>query len=53
MRDKYILTAGSVTEGRPDKLCGAIADAALDACLKNDPSAHAACQAMATAGNGG
>ena len=50
MRDKYILTAESVTEGHPDKLCDTIADAVLDACLKNDPSAHVACETMATAG---
>lgn len=50
MRDKYILTAESVTEGHPDKLCDTIADAVLDACLKNDPAAHVACEAMATAG---
>lgn len=50
MRDKYILTAESVTEGHPDKLCDAISDAVLDACLKNDPAARVACEAMATAG---
>ncbi|MBD5152814.1 MAG: methionine adenosyltransferase [Oscillibacter sp.] len=50
MRDKYILTAESVTEGHPDKLCDTIADSVLDACLKKDPSAHVACEAMATAG---
>ena len=50
MRDKYIQTAESVTEGHPDKLCDTIADAVLDACLKNDPSSHVACEAMATAG---
>ena len=50
MRDKYILTAESVTEGHPDKLCDTIADAVLDACLKNDPAARVACEAMATAG---
>ena len=50
MRDKYILTAESVTEGHPDKLCDTIADSVLDACLKNDPTAHVACEAMATAG---
>ena len=50
MRDKYILTAESVTEGHPDKLCDAIADRVLDACLKHDPAAHVACEAMATAG---
>ena len=50
MRDNYILTAESVTEGHPDKLCDTIADAVLDACLKNDPAARVACEAMATAG---
>ena len=50
MRDKYILSAESVTEGHPDKLCDTIADTVLDACLKNDPSARVACEAMATAG---
>ena len=42
MRDKYILTAESVTEGHPDKLCDTIADAVLDACLLHEPSAHVA-----------
>ena len=36
MRDKYIQTAESVTEGHPDKLCDTIADTVLDACLKHD-----------------
>jgi len=50
MRDKYIQTVESVTEGHPDKLCDTIADAVLDACLKNDPASRVACEAMATAG---
>ena len=50
MRDKYILTAESVTEGHPDKLCDTIADKVLDACLKDDPNARVACEVMATAG---
>ena len=50
MRDKYTLTAESVTEGHPDKLCDTIADSVLDACLKHDPDARVACEAMATAG---
>lgn len=50
MRDKYILTAESVTEGHPDKLCDTIADRVLDACLKHDPAARVACEVMATAG---
>ena len=31
MKDKYILTAESVTAGHPDKLCDTIADSVLDA----------------------
>ena len=29
MKDKYVLTAESVTEGHPDKLCDTIADAQI------------------------
>ena len=50
MRDKYIQTAESVTEGHPDKLCDTIADAVLDACLHHDSHARVACEVMATAG---
>ena len=50
MRDNYILTAESVTEGHPDKLCDTIADAILDACLTGDPDSRVACEVLATAG---
>lgn len=50
MRDNYILTAESVTEGHPDKLCDTIADAILDACLLGDPDSRVACEVLATAG---
>jgi S-adenosylmethionine synthetase len=50
MKEKTILTAESVTEGHPDKLCDIIADSVLDECLKNDPNARVACEVMATAG---
>ena len=50
MRDNYILTAESVTEGHPDKLCDTIADAVLDACLPGDPDSRVACEVLATAG---
>ena len=50
MKDKYILTAESVTAGHPDKLCDTIADSILDACLKEDPNARVACEVLATAG---
>ena len=50
MRDKYIQTAESVTEGHPDKLCDTIADTVLDACLRSDPAARVACEVLDTAG---
>lgn len=50
MNDRRILTAESVTEGHPDKLCDAIADRVLDACLAEDPGARVACEVLATAG---
>lgn len=50
MRDNYIQTAESVTEGHPDKLCDTIADAVLDACLLGDPDSRVACEVLATAG---
>lgn len=45
-----ILTAESVTDGHPDKLCDYIADRILDACLIMDKNARVACEVMATAG---
>lgn len=50
MNDRRILTAESVTEGHPDKVCDAIADEVLDACLAEDPGARVACEVLATAG---
>lgn len=50
MNDRRILTAESVTEGHPDKVCDAIADGVLDACLAEDPGARVACEVLATAG---
>ena len=50
MTDTKILTAESVTEGHPDKLCDRIADAILDDCLAIDKNARVACEVMATAG---
>lgn len=47
---KRILTAESVCEGHPDKLCDLIADAILDECLCNDPYSRVACEVLATHG---
>jgi S-adenosylmethionine synthetase len=43
-------TSESVTEGHPDKLCDAIADALLDDVLSRDPMARAAIEVTATTG---
>lgn len=37
MKDKYVLTAESVTEGHPDKLCDTIADAVVGCLPGHDP----------------
>ena len=43
-------TAESVRAGHPDKLCDQIADAILDAHLRQDPNARVAVEVFATAG---
>ncbi len=48
--EKYIFTSESVTEGHPDKVCDAISDAVLDACLAQDPNSRVACETMASTG---
>ncbi len=45
-----LFTSESVTEGHPDKVCDQISDAVLDAILKQDESAHVACETTATTG---
>ena len=47
---KYLFTSESVSEGHPDKLCDQISDAILDACLKDDPESHVACETFASTG---
>ncbi|MEE1110008.1 MAG: methionine adenosyltransferase, partial [Lachnospiraceae bacterium] len=39
-----------VTEGHPDKVCDAISDAVLDACLAQDPMSRVACETAVTTG---
>ena len=45
---KILFTSESVSEGHPDKVCDQISDAVLDACLKEDPKSHVACEVFAT-----
>ena len=47
---KRLFTSESVTEGHPDKVCDNIADAVLDAMLRNDPNSRVACECCATTG---
>ena len=43
-------TAESVTEGHPDKMCDAISDAILDACMEQDPMSRVACETASCTG---
>lgn len=47
---KHYLTAESVCQGHPDKLCDYIADSILDAYLSVDQYSRVACEVMATKG---
>lgn len=46
MLNSYIFSSESVGEGHPDKVCDAISDAVLDACLARDPKSRVACETM-------
>ena len=48
MRNEYIFTSESVSEGHPDKVCDRISDAVLDAFLTEEPNARVACETFAT-----
>ena len=43
-----LISAESVTEGHPDKVCDQISDAILDDIMAKDPTAHVACEVTAT-----
>ena len=48
--EKLLFTSESVTEGHPDKVCDAISDAILDACMEQDPMSRVACESAACTG---
>ena len=50
MRDDFIFTSESVSEGHPDKLCDQVSDAILDAILDEDRHARVACETLAKTG---
>lgn len=48
MRNDYLFTSESVSEGHPDKVSDQISDAIVDLFLSKDPEARVACETMTT-----
>ncbi|MBR0033186.1 MAG: methionine adenosyltransferase [Treponema sp.] len=49
-KNHYLFTSESVGEGHPDKVADQVSDAILDACLREDPQSHVACETFTTTG---
>jgi S-adenosylmethionine synthetase len=50
MRDHYLFTSESVTEGHPDKIADQISDGILDAIIGQDKTCRVACETILTTG---
>jgi len=50
VREEYLFTSESVTEGHPDKIADQVSDAVLDAILTQDPTGRVACETLLTTG---
>lgn len=50
MKDGFIFTSESVSEGHPDKVADQVSDAVLDALLEQDPKSRVACETMVKTG---
>ena len=48
MRNSYLFTSESVSEGHPDKVADQISDAVVDLFLSKDPQARVACETLVT-----
>ncbi len=48
MRQSYLFTSESVSEGHPDKVADQISDAIVDLFLSKDPEARVACETLVT-----
>jgi S-adenosylmethionine synthetase len=48
MRNSYLFTSESVSEGHPDKVADQISDAIVDLFLSKDPEARVACETLTT-----
>ena len=50
MKNEYLFTSESVTEGHPDKMADQISDAILDYIIERDPKARVACETLVSNG---
>lgn len=50
MKNEFLFTSESVTEGHPDKLADQISDAILDYIIERDPKARVACETLVSNG---
>ncbi|NLO19170.1 MAG: methionine adenosyltransferase [Ignavibacteria bacterium] len=50
LKNTFLFTSESVSEGHPDKICDQVSDAVLDAMLKDDPLSRVACECFASTG---
>ncbi len=50
LKNTFLFTSESVSEGHPDKICDQVSDAVLDAMLRNDPMSRVACECFAATG---
>ncbi len=48
MKNKYLFTSESVSEGHPDKVCDRISDMVVDSYLSKDPYSRVACETLTT-----
>ena len=48
MKNNYLFTSESVSEGHPDKVCDRISDMLVDNYIKNDPFSRVACETLTT-----
>ena len=48
VKNKYLFTSESVSEGHPDKVCDRISDMVVDSYLSKDPVSRVACETLTT-----
>ena len=48
LKNKYLFTSESVSEGHPDKVCDRISDMVVDSYLSKDPISRVACETLTT-----